>query len=190
MAIAAPNAKRCKLKAFCLAIAFLLASLPAYAEELPQTGNAWRASEPDMAEPGNYKWTVIDNNGEEAQAPDAMSSIEARDKSIPARMALEKVREETARILADAKRTSTKVERIRYDLRLRCVVEKVDTDSEPLANTKLPWIWGSSNEAEADTNGMFEMCEIDYSQKVRAHAEPKAEAPQYVDYTVLVPVNE
>ncbi len=59
------------MKAFCLAIAFLLASLPAYAEELPQTGNAWRASEPDMAEPGNYKWTGIDDNADGAMAPTA-----------------------------------------------------------------------------------------------------------------------
>lgn len=178
------------MKAFCLAIAFLLASLPAYAEELPQTGNAWRASEPDVAEPGNYKWTVVDDNEDGAKAPAATSGTEARDKSIPARAALAKVRDETARIMAEAKHNGAKVERILYDLRLRCVVEQVDTDEEPLANTKLPWIWGSSNEAEADTNGMFEMCQIDYSQKVRSHAEPKTEAPQYVDYAVEVPVTQ
>lgn len=178
------------MKAFCLAIAFLLASLPAYAEELPQTGNAWRASEPDLAEPGNYTWTVIDNDADGAKAPAAMSGTETRDKSAPARAALAKVREETARIMAEAKRASTRVERIRYDLRLRCVVEKVDTDEEPLANTKLPWIWGSADKGEADTSGMFEMCEIDYSQKVRSHAEPKTEEPQYVDYAVEVPVTQ
>jgi hypothetical protein len=178
------------LKAFCLAIAFLLAALPARAEELPQTGNAWRANEPDMAEPGNFKWTVIDDNATGAKAPAATPGPEAREKSAPARAALAEIRAQTARLVDAARRNGSKVERIRYDLRLRCVVEEIDTETEPLANTKMPWIWGSVADSGKDTSGMFEMCEIDYSQKVRSQAEPQEKQPDMVDYAVSIPMSQ
>ena len=178
------------MKAFCLAIAFLLAPLPAIANELPQTGNALRATEPDMAEPGSYQWTVLDDNANEAPASAATRAVQGHQKNAPALAALAQVRAETARLLAEARRTSTRIDKIRYDMKLTCVVERIDTDADPLANAKMPWIWGSSDKAEADSTGMFEMCDIDYSRKVRSESEPQPEQPELVDYTVYVPVGQ
>ena len=64
----------CELKAFCLAFAFVLVALPASANELPQTSNAWRAIEPDLADPGNFKWTVLDNSAGGDQTPAAVGA--------------------------------------------------------------------------------------------------------------------
>ncbi|MCK9911055.1 hypothetical protein MXD81_18040, partial [Microbacteriaceae bacterium K1510] len=97
------------------AFAFLLASLPATAEELPQTSNAWRASQPDMAEPGSYQWTVVDNAAGGADAPAAANDKDAVSKSAPARAALSQIRAETQRVLVAARKAGAKVSRIRYD---------------------------------------------------------------------------
>ena len=186
------------MKAFCLAIAFLLASLPAVAEELPQTGNAWRATEPELAEPGSYQWTVVNDAAGEANAPAAATENEVAAKSAPARAALAQVREETQRIMSEARKNGTKISRIRYDLRLRCVVEQVEVEPAVPAEVALPYIWGSddekisaSDEDQDPTTGTLELCEVDYSQKVRSNADkPKAErAPELIDFKVALPVN-
>ena len=176
------------MKAFCLAFAFLLASLPANADELPQTSNALRATGPELAEPGSFQWTVIDDAARGAQAPTAATEGQFDDKSAPARAALAQIRAETARIMDAARETSTKVSRIRYDLHLRCIVEQVDSEPPVPAEVALPYIWGSSEEKEPTTN-TIEMCEIDYSQKVRAQpletVEPR---PQPREYNISLPV--
>lgn len=169
------------MKAFCLALAFLLGSLPAVADELPQTGNAWRASEAALAQPGSFQWTVVDEAA--GATPQAATGPSARGKDAPARAALAQMRKETARLLEEARRSSVKVARIRYDLRVRCIVEQV-AEPDPLANVAMPWIWGAPSEEEA-ANDTVEMCEVDYSQKVRSQAEPE---PQMRDYTVSLPV--
>ena len=131
------------MKAFCLAFAFVLVALPASADELPQTSNAWRAIEPDLADPGNFQWTVLDDAAGGAQAPAAVNGQDARDKDAPARAALAQIRAETARVFAEARRASAKVQRIRYDLRVSCVVEEVAYEPDPLDNVSMPWIWDS-----------------------------------------------
>lgn len=187
------------MKAFCLAFAFLLAVLPAHAEELPQTSNAWRASEPDVAEPGNYQWTVVDDAAGAAQAPAVAINQESLDKSAPARAALAQIRAETARIMAEAHQSSTKISRIRYDLRVRCTVEEVEAAPDVLAEVSAPYIWGERAEAEP-VKGTLELCEVDYSQKVRSMPQeaapseavsprrPAAE-PELIDYTVAFPID-
>lgn len=187
------------MKAFCLAFAFLLVALPAHAEELPQTSNAWRASEPDLAEPGKYQWTVVDDAAGAAQAPAAAINQQSLDKSAPARAALAQIRAETARIMAEAHKTSTKVARIRYDLHVRCTVEEVEAAPDALAEVAAPYIWAERAEAEP-VKGTLELCEVDYSQKVRSMpqeeasseaaspARPAAE-PELVDYKVAFPID-
>ncbi len=170
------------MKASCLAIAFLLGSLPVVADELPQTSNAWRASEAALAQPGSFQWTVVDEAGR--AMPQTATGLNARGKDAPARAALAQMRKETARLLDEARRSSVKVARIRYDLRVRCIVEQVAAEPDPLANVAMPWIWGAPSEEEA-ANDTVEMCEVDYSQKVRSQAEPE---PQMRDYTVSLPV--
>lgn len=181
-----------KLKAFHLAFVFLLASLPAGADELPQTGNALRAAEPELAEPGSFKWTVVDAAGEapaSAVAEEAATEKEAQQNSAPAQAALAQIRAQTQRILGEAHKNAAKVSRIRYDLHLRCVVEQVDVEPDELAEVALPYIWGADGEKEPVT-GTLEMCEVDYSQKVRSQPLPKAErAPEAVDYKVAFPVD-
>jgi hypothetical protein len=185
------------LKAFWLAFVFLLASLPAGADELPQTGNAWRATEPGLAEPGSFQWTVMDDAAGGVKAPAAANEKDAVSKSAPARAALAQIRAETQRVLGEARKTGTKVSRIRYDLRVRCLVEEVDVAPEAISEAATPYIWGS-REAEEPESGTLELCEVDYSQKVRArpHDEaqvkasaPAARQPEMVDYQVAFPVD-
>lgn len=177
------------MKAFYLAFAFLLASLPVGANELPQTSNALRANEPELAEPGSFKWTVVDDAAGEAPASAAATEKEAQEKSAPAQAALAQIRAQTQRILGEAHKNATKVSRIRYDLRLRCVVEQVNVEPEAPSEVALPYIWGADGEKEPVT-GTLEMCEIDYSQKVRSQPQPRAEsAPETVDYRVAYPVD-
>jgi hypothetical protein len=168
------------LKAFCLAFAFLLGSLPVAAEELPQTSNASPASESALAQPGSFQWTVVDAAGAPLQAA---TGQKARRKDAPARAALAQMRAETERVVDEARQSSAKVQRIRYDLRVRCIVEPAASEPDPLANVATPWIWGQQT-AEAEPEEMLEMCEIDYSQKVHSRAEPE---PQMLDYAVSLP---
>lgn len=96
------------------------------------------------------------------------------------------MRAETRRVVADAKSKGAKVQRIRYDLRLRCVVEAIEPDQEPLTNASMPWIWGATDASKSsDEESMVEMCEVDYSKKVRSQTEP--ESPMK-DYKVSLPV--
>jgi hypothetical protein len=174
------------LKAFCLAFAFLLASLPANAEELPQTSNAWRATQPDQAEPGQYQWTVVDNEAGGASAPAAQDQ-EALRKSAPARAALAQIRAETDRIMKVARETSTKVSRIRYDLRVRCLIEQVEAGAETVSVAGMQHTLAKGE--GPPTDGTLELCEVDYSQKVRSQPEATAKAPsEMIDYKVAFPV--
>lgn len=176
------------MKAFSLAFAFLLVAAPAVADELPQTGNAWRANEPGLAKPGSYQWTVVDDEAGKAAPASISTGHKVEDKSAPARAALAQIRAETARIMDEARRANTKVSRIRYDLRVRCLVEEVDVEPEALNTASLPYIWGSADDQEP-TSGTIEMCEIDYSQRVRSQpVEEPAREPQMVDFLVAVPL--
>ena len=175
------------MKAFCLAFAFVLVAFPAGADDLPQTGNAWRANEPDLAEPGNFRWTVLDDTAGGAQAPAAVTGQDARRKDAPARAALAQIRAETARVFAEARRASVKIERMRYDLRVSCVVDVVAYEPDPLESVSVPWIWDSMNEEDRTVEGTVERCDVDYAHKVRSQAEPK---PQMRDYTVSFPVSD
>lgn len=185
------------MKAFCLAFAFLLASLPATAEELPQTSNAWRASQPDMAGPGSFQWTVVDNAAGGANASAAANDKDTVSKSAPARAALGQIRAETQRVLDEARRAGARVSRIRYDLRVRCLVEEVDVNPEAISEAAAPYIWGAREE-EQPTSGTLEFCEVDYSQKVRSQPQEEAQvktpvqaAPQaeLIDFKVAFPVD-
>ena len=173
------------MKAFCLAFALLLGTLPATAQELPQVSNA-----SELAQPGSYQWTVVDDNGAPLHTVvggRAVDAVAHPKKDAPARAALAQMRAETRRVVADANSRGAKVQRIRYDLRLRCVVEAIETEQDPLlTNASMPWIWGASDAAKsADEEGMVEMCEVDYSQKVRSQTEAE---PQRKDYAVSLPV--
>ncbi|HEY8247322.1 MAG TPA: hypothetical protein VIG38_08595 [Hyphomicrobium sp.] len=175
------------MKAFCLAFALVLVAFPAGADDLPQTGNAWRANEPDLAEPGNFRWTVLDDAAGRAQAPAAVTWQDARRKDAPARAALAQIRAETARVFAEARRASAKIQRMRYDLRVSCVVDVVAYEPDPLATVSVPWIWDSMNEEDRKVEGTVERCDVDYSHKVRSQVDPK---PQMLDYTVSFPVSD
>jgi hypothetical protein len=184
------------LKAFCLAFAFVLAALPASANELPQTSNAWRAIEPDLADQGNFKWTVLDNAAGEAGAPAAANGQAVRGNDAPVRAALAQIRAETARVFAEAQRVSAKVQRIRYDLHVSCLVEEVSYQPDPLDNVSMPWLWDSIDESDREVTGTVEMCEVDYSQKVRSQQleDPEAQVsgepqPQMRDYKVSFPAD-
>lgn len=171
------------MKAYCLVFAFVLGAIPAVADELPQTRNAWRATEGNLAQPGSFHWTV-EGDAEGATRP-AATGPQARNDA-PARAALAQMRAETARIMDEAKRTSAKVARIRYDLHVKCVVQQVETEKpDPLANVSMPWIWSSLREADEPDSATIEVCEVDYSQRVRAQA---GEEPQMRDYAVSFPV--
>lgn len=185
MGVAAWMYRGVKLKAFCLAFAFLLTSLPAKAEELPQTGNAWRATEP-----GKFQWTVIDDAAGGASAPAAVIDEETEKKSAPARAALAQIRAETQRVLDAARQTSTKVSRIRYDLRVRCIVEQVEAEPQGVSAAGVPFIWNSQTETSEPASGTIEVCEVDYSQKVRSRPQDAAPAePERVDFKVAFPVD-
>lgn len=171
------------MKAFCLAFAFLLVALPASAEELPQTSNAWRANEAGIAEPGSYKWTVVDDANGVAQVPANAIDPHADRKNAPARAALAQIRAETQRVMEDARKSGVKVSRIRYDLRVRCLVEQVELEPETVSMPEegaLPYIWGVKSEDDTPEIGTAEVCEVDYSQKIRAQADPDAPAPAQV----------
>ena len=140
------------MKAFCLAFAFVLVAFPASADELPQTSNAWRAIEPDLADPGNFNWTVLDNAAGGAQAPAAVTArCPARTprhgprwrRSAPKRPAS----------WSEARLASAKVERIRYDLRVSCVVEQVTYAPDPLDNVSMPWLWDSIDDEDRTVRG-------------------------------------
>ena len=172
------------MKAFCLAFALLLGTIPTTAQELPQVSNA-----SELAQPGSYQWTAVDDNGAPLHTViggRAAEAVAGHKKDAPARAALAQMRAETRRVVADAKSKGAKVQRIRYDLRLRCVVEATETEQEPLTNASMPWIWGATDAAKSsDEESMVEMCEVDYSQKVRSQAEPE---PQMKDYAVSLPM--
>ena len=174
------------MKAFCLAFGLVLGTLPAVAQELPQVSNA-----SELAQPGSYQWTVVDDNGAPLQTITGGRAAEAaagHKKDAPARAALAQMRTETRRLVADAKSKGAKVQRIRYDLRLRCVVEAIEPEQqETLTNASMPWIWGATDAAKSseEDNSMVEMCEVDYSQKVRSQTEAE---PQMKDYAVSLPL--
>jgi len=188
-----------KLKAFCLAFAFLLVTLPASAEELPQTSNAWRATQAGLAEPEKYKWTVVDEATGEADAVAAAHNRDADQRSAPARAALAQIKAETQRVMGEAQRTGTKVSRIRYDLRVRCLVEQVELDPETVSMSQegaLPYIWGVKSEDDVPATGTMEVCEVDYSQRIRAQADGEGQTqiqaqprPQMDQYKVAFPVD-
>jgi hypothetical protein len=69
---------------------------------------------------------------------------------------------------------------------VRCVVEQVAAEPDPMAQVAMPWIWGAPTEEEVEGTDTVEACEVDYSQKVRAQAEPE---PQMLDYAVSLPVD-
>ena len=184
-----------ELKAFCLAFAFALAALPASADELPQTSNAWRTIEPDLAGQGNFKWTVVDNAAGEAGTPAAATTPEVRGSDAPLRAALAEMRAETARVFAEAQRVSAKVKRIRYDLHVSCLVEDVDQQADPVENVSTPWLWDSIDNADREKSATAEYCEVDYSQKVRTEHPVEDEAqvvgepqPKMQDFKVSFPV--
>jgi hypothetical protein len=171
------------LKAFCLAFALLLGTVPATAQELPQVSNA-----SELAQPGSYQWTAVDDNGAPLHTVTGGRAVDAAahaKKDAPARAALAQMRAETRRLVADAKSKGAKVQRIRYDLRLRCVVEAIETEQEPLTNASMPWIWGGTDAVQSSEDDMVEMCEVDYSQKVRSQTEAE---PQMKDYKVSLPL--
>jgi hypothetical protein len=172
------------LKAFCLAFALLLGTVPATAQELPQVSNA-----SELAQPGSYQWTVVDDNGAPLHTVIGGRAVDAAahpKKDAPARAALAQMRAETRRVVADAQAKGAKVQRIRYDLRLRCVVEAIEPEQEPLTNASMPWIWGATDaDKSSDEESMVEMCEVDYTQKVRSQTERE---PQLKDYAVSLPV--
>jgi len=95
------------------------------------------------------------------------------------------MRAETARIMGEARRTSAKVARIRYDLHVKCVVQQLETEPDPLANVSMPWIWSSLRDGDETDSATIEVCEVDYSQRVRTQA---GEEPQMRDYAVSFPV--
>ncbi|MBC7830552.1 MAG: hypothetical protein H7Y62_00850, partial [Hyphomicrobium sp.] len=157
------------------------------------TSNAWRAIEPDLADRGNFKWTVLDNAAGEAGAPAAATGQVGRGNDAPARAALAQIRAETARVFAEAQRVSAKVQRIRYDLRVTCIVEEVSYQPDALENVSMPWLWDSIDNGDREVTGTVERCEVDYSQKVRSQ-QPEAEVigerqPQMQDYKVSFPVD-
>lgn len=170
------------MKAYFLVFAFVVGTIPAAADELPQSRNAWRATEGNLAQPGSFHWTVED--GAEGVRRPAATGPQARNDA-PARAALAQMRAETARIMNEAKRASGKVQRIRYDLHVKCVVEQLESEPDPLANVSMPWIWSSLREADEPDTATIEVCEVDYSQKVRSQA---GEEPQMRDYAVSFPV--
>ena len=114
----------------------------------------------------------------------AATAPQARNDA-PARAALAQMRAETARIMGEARRTSAKVERIRYELHVKCVVQQLEAEPDPLANVSMPWIWSSLREADEPDNATIEVCEVDYSQRVRLQA---GEEPHMRDYAVSFPV--
>ena len=182
------------MKAFCLAFAFVLVAVPASANELPQTSNAWRAIEPDLADPGNFKWTVLDNAAGEDQAPAAANGQVRARRPGKGRTGADPRRNGPRH--GEARRASAKVERIRYDLRISCVVEQVSYAPDPLDNVSMPWLWNSIDDEDRAVEGTVEMCEVDYSQKVRSQAQPQGEAqvrsqpqPQVRDYKVSFPID-
>ena len=170
------------MKAYFLIFAFALGSVPAAADELPQSSNAWRASEGNLAQPGSFHWTVED--GAEGAARQAATGPQARNDA-PARAALAQMRAETARIMGEAQRSSAKVERIRYELHVKCVVQQMDAEPDPLANVSMPWIWNSLRDADEPDSATVEVCEVDYSQRVRSQA---GDEPRMRDYAVSFPV--
>ena len=183
------------MKAFCLAFAFALAAVPAVANELPQTSNAWRAIDSEPVNPGEYRWTVLDNAAGTEQYVPTANDAHAHRKDAPARAALAQIRAETARVMREAQRTSSEIKRIRYDLHVSCVVEAVSYEQDPLENVSLPWLWESISEQNRTVQGTVEMCEVDYSQRIRstdsvaaAVAEPPPQ-PVMQDFKVSFPVD-
>jgi hypothetical protein len=171
------------LKAFCLAFAIVLGSVPAVAQELPQVGNA-----SELAQPGSYQWTVVDDNGAPLQTQNGGRAVDAAanpKKDAPARAALAQMRAETRRLVAAAEARGAKVKRIRYDLRVRCIVEAFEPEHETLTNASMPWIWGAADSAKPSPDDMVEMCEVDYTQKARSEEEVE---PQMKDYAVSLPL--
>ena len=95
--------------------------------------------------------------------------------------------------MAEARKHGAKVSRIRYDLRIRCMVEEVEVDPETqtVSAAGMPYIWGAKDE-EQPTSGTMELCEVDYSQKVRsrpAEREAAPAQPEVVDFKVAFPVD-
>jgi len=65
--------------------------------------------------------------------------------------------------------------------------------TDALESVATPWIWESMNDEDRTARGTVEMCEVDYSQKVRSQpqAEVKAQVePRMRDYAVSFPVSE
>jgi hypothetical protein len=171
-----------------------LAAVPAIADELPQTSNAWRAIQSEPVNPGEYRWSLIDDaTGTEHPVPSANNTQERR-RDAPARAAIAQIRAETARVMQEALQKASTVQRIRYDLHVSCVVEAISYEQDPLENASLPWLWESISERDRTVEGTVEMCEVDYSQKIRSK-EPVAAAvaappkPVMQDFKVSFPVD-
>ncbi|NSL70645.1 hypothetical protein C6Y62_02280 [Hyphomicrobium sulfonivorans] len=109
------------------------------------------------------------------------------------------MRAETARILRDANANATRVSRIRYDLHVTCVVEQVEAEPDLAAagsqvNAAMPWIWSvqhTSNQAEMSETATVEVCEVDYTRRVRSFADenPAAASPDMVGFQVAFPAD-
>lgn len=186
------------MKAFHLAFAFLLASLPAVADELSPTSIALGATNPELAEPGSYHWTVADNPADEADASTAQTASGAFDQSAPARAALAQIRADMTRVMEEARRASAKVSRIRYDLHISCVMQPVSRDPDPLESVGMPWIWESMGEKDPQQDASLELCQIDYTQRIRtqSQADENEQAgaysaqPQMQPYQISLPTSD
>lgn len=177
------------MKAFCIAFAILAASLPARADDLPSIGSAGSGATLAPA-PGSFEWVVVDDGA--GPAAKAQMAPAKQDPPPPARAALSQMRVEMQRVLADARRTDTKVERVRFELRVTC--EMRVKDHQPVQGASVPYIWNSAEEKAKQLQESLELCEVDYAERVRVQAQQAAKTqqqpPEMRDFQISFPVKD
>ena len=167
-------------------------SLPAVADDLqapPQQipGDEPALSQADLAQPGNFRWTMLDQDGAPpAEAPLLVDAALTRSLMFPADTPSETIEAQmrvvAAQVVEEARRAGN-VESFRFHLRVRCVSEDRVMKRDPLAAaSSVPWIWTSLDGDPQPVRATMEMCSVSVYQSVQMRETAVKQKP----YSVLL----
>lgn len=148
-------------------------------------------SQSDFARPGDFRWTMLDDDGapqDETPAPlvDAaltrslMFPVDTPTATIEAQM-----RVVAAQVVEEARRAGN-VESFRFHLRVRCVKQERLIKRDPLEATSIPLIWSSLTDDPEIARVSVEMCQVSVYESVQI----RENLPKVKPYSVLLPIGQ
>lgn len=148
-------------------------------------------SQSDFARSGDFRWTMLDNDGtpqDEAPAPLVNAAL-TRSLMFPADTPIAtieaRMRTVAAQVVEEARRASN-VESFRVRLRVRCVKQERLIKRDPLEATSTPLIWSSLTDDPDIARVSVEMCHVSVYERVQI----RENLPKMMPYSVLLPIGQ